>query len=451
MSDFVHLHCHSFFSPMDGVAAPSEYFEECKKRGYVAIALTEHGNMASIPDAHAASKATGVKYIIGCELYYNDYENERRKLEESNIKVREIKDEITKLRMIRQRHLTVLCKSTDGYKNLLNIRRLSYDYFFFKARANIKLLSDNKENLIVLSGCMNGPISFELRNYIATKDEKYKNLAIKTASVFKKMFGEDFYIELQMPGVENDVMLFSQLFQLSKELNIKAVLTNDAHYITAEDYNIQKIMMSIDQDVPFDSPNLFISKSTSGYFKTREELKQTFLHGHKVGEETLPAYKVDGITMSDFDAACDVTLEIADKCKEFKPDTSTKLPIIEDAENKLWKLVAQGLKRNNLHENKIYKDRVKFEMSRIIEKEFCSYFLICRDLVQKSTIGLQMPVGPRGSAGGSLVCYLIGIHEIDPIKWDLSFDRFLSSSRGGKMLRINMDSDEEIKIDNNLH
>lgn len=438
MSDFCHLHAHSVYSPLDGCATPSEYFQECAKRGYTAHALTEHGNLASVPDAYAASQETGVKYIVGSELYYNDYEEKRREIEASGTKVKELEDEIMKARLTKQRHLTVLCKSMEGYQSLLSVRKASYDYIYYKPRANLKLLSQNRKGLIVLSGCMNGPISFELRNYIATGNQKYWDRALKTGELFKKVFKDDFYIELQMPGVEDDVPLFYELTRIADELKSKMVVTNDAHYITEEDYNIQRIMMSIDQDLPFDSPDLFISNSTSGYFKTRDELRHTFEYGHAVGDETLPAYN-QKVSKSDFERACDNTLEIADKCEGFKPDTSTKLPIIENAEHELWKLVAIGLKIKGLENNKIYKDRVRFEMSRIIEKEFCSYFLICLDLVRKSTIDLGMPVGPRGSAAGSLVCYLIGIHDIDPILWDLSFDRFLSSSRGGKMLKVSMD------------
>ena len=444
MSDFVHLHSHSTFSALDGVATPAEYFEECARRGVVAHALTEHGNMASVPDAYWASQDTGVKMIAGCELYYNDYEEARRQLEADGQKVKDIKDEIRRFRMTKQRHLTVLCKTMVGYGNLLNIRKLSYDYFYYKPRANIKMLNRFKEDLIVLSGCMNGPVSYELRAYVATEDEKYWKKAIATANMFRNIFKNDFYIELQMPGVEDDEKLFSALFRLARELNIKTVMTNDAHYITEEDYNLQRIMMSVDQGLPFNSPNLFISESSSGYLKTRQELLHTFEHGHTVEDRVLPSYNIDGITVSDFQKACDSTLEIAEKCDNFNPDMSTKLPVIEDEEKKLWKLIARGLKDKGLENDQVYVDRVKFEMGRIVDKEFCSYFLICLDLVQKSTIDMQMPVGPRGSAGGSLVCYLMGIHEIDPIKWDLSFDRFLSSSRGGKMLRVNLDKDEEI-------
>jgi DNA polymerase-3 subunit alpha len=444
MSDFVHLHSHSIYSALDGVATPREYFEECAKRQYPAHALTEHGNMASVPDAYWASQDTGVKYIPGCELYYNDQELQRRQLEADGTKMKDIEDEILKNRLMRQRHLLVLCKTTDGYRNLLDIKKKSYDFFYRKPRTNFKLLYENRQDLIILSGCMNGPMSFELRNYIQTEDVKYKEKAIKIAKTFHKVFKEDFYVELQMPGVEQDAQLFHELQHIADDLKIKTVMTNDSHYITEEDYNLQRIMMSIEQDLPFDSPDLFISKSRNGFLKSRNDLRRTFEQGHKVGDEILPPYNTDGIGLKEFESACDTTLEIADKCDTFKPDTSTKLPIMENEKDQLWKLVCKGLIEKGLNDDKRYKDRIKFEMDRIIDKEFSSYFLICRDLVQKSTMELNMPVGPRGSAGGSLVCYLIGIHDIDPIKWDLSFDRFLSNSRGGKMLRVNMDDDKEV-------
>jgi len=266
--------------------------------------------------------------VHNCELYYNDQEMERRKLAEKGIKVKDIKDPIKKARMSKQRHLTVLCKNMNGYRNLLSIKKQSYDYFYNKPRTNIGLINKFKDDIIVLSGCMNGPISFEIKSFIETEDEIYWEKALKTGKIFKKVVGEDFYVELQMPGVEGDVELFYYLNELAKELKIKTVLTNDAHYIKEKDYNIQRIMMSIDQNLPFNSDGLFISESTSGYLKTREELKYTFENGHVVRNETLPPYN-EKVSNKDFEIACNNTLEIADKCEDFKPDMSTKLPIIE--------------------------------------------------------------------------------------------------------------------------
>ena len=233
-----------------------------------------------------------------------------------------------------------------------------------------------------------------------------------------------------MPGIENDVLLLQLLLQIAHDLKINHVITNDSHYIEEKDYNLQRIMMAIDQNTTIDDDNLFISDSSSGYFKTRDELRKTFLE----------SYADNNTTVDDFEIACDNTLRIAEKCNSYQPDMNSKLPQIEDANNKLTTLVAQALKEKQFGTE--YIERAKFELSRIIEKNFASYFLICRDIVLQSTQELGMPVGPRGSAGGSLVCYLIGIHSIDPIKFQLDFDRFLSSSRGGTMLQVNMKEDE---------
>lgn len=441
MSNFVHLHTHSMYSPLDGVASPKEYFKVCSERKYPALAITEHGNMASIPECYWASKETGVKFIIGCEVYYNDYEQERRNMEINGLSSKEFTEE-DKGRYLKHRHLTILCKNKTGYFNLLKIRRKSYEEGFYrKARASLDIIKNHHEGIIILSGCMNGPISFEYMQYIIKKElgiysdsvcNEHLKKAENLANHYKEMLGDDFYIELQMPGIKNDHILFGMLALLAEKLRIKCVLTNDAHYITEDDYNVQRVMMAVDQNTTIDSPDLFISKSTSGYFKTREQLRKTYDDGYA----SCASSKL-------FESSCDNTLEIAEKCEQIDLDTSLKLPHIIDADNKLKKLVKEGLTKKRLINNKEYVSRAIFELNRIIEKEFSPYFLICRDLVNESTKNLGMPVGPRGSAGGSLLCYLIDIHDIDPIQWGLSFDRFLSSARGGKLLKVDMEDDEE--------
>lgn len=437
------IHVHTTYSPLDGVATPEEYFEFCSKQGWPAIAITEHGNMASIPDAYFSSLKYGVKMIAGCEVYYSDYEKDRqnlvKKMQETGQRLSGMSDE-EKKKYNRSRHLTILCKNMTGYKNLLRIRSKSYEEAFYrKPRASYEMIEEYKDGLIVLSGCMNGPISYWLLEAIEKQGvfsddliNSYKKEAIKLAFYYKKLLGNDFYIELQMPGVDNDVPLFQELAKLAKKMDIKCVITNDAHYIREEDHQLQRIMMAIDQNVTVDSDQLFISKSTSGYMKTREELIESFVDG---------GYGFDEFTVDDFNIACDNTLEIAEKCEQFDPDLSSKLPKIENDNEELRKLSFEGLERIGKKDDQEYIDRLEFELDRIIEKEFSSYFLICRELVKKS-IDEGMPAGPRGSAGGSLVCYLIQIHDIDPIVWELSFDRFLSSSRGGYLLQATMDGDE---------
>jgi DNA polymerase-3 subunit alpha len=253
------------------------------------------------------------------------------------------------------------------------------------------------------------------------------------------MFGDDFYIELQMPGVEGEKEVFEQLVVIANHFKIKMIVANDCHYIQREDFTMQKVMMAIDQQLPVDSPDLFHVNSNEQYFKTRHELRASF--------------KLRGFdkfaTDDDFERACDNTLEIAEKCKVFKPDLGPKLPSLGDAESELRRLAEEGLRTKGLDKDETrfmidnrevsYKEQMEIELERFIEKGFASYFLITRDLVMQSK-SKGWPLGPaRGSAGGSLVCYLLDIHELNPRKWKLSFNRFLSPSRGGKMLKITME------------
>jgi DNA polymerase-3 subunit alpha len=452
-SEFVHLHTHTLYSLLDGVASPADYFKGCADRKWPAIAITEHGMLNSIPDAYLASKEFGVKQIVACEIYYNDYEPLRQDMVVNKQKLSTLKSSKDQLevdlasRISRNRHLTVLCKNMTGYLNLLKINKHAWEHgFYYKPRVWFDLLAQHREGLIILSGCMNGPVSHELRNNNVTT--KYCDIssinskcqitgAIEYVKKFRSIFGDDYYIELQMPGVEGDVELFWSLYEIAKNMKIKTILTNDCHYIKREHYRLQKVMMAIDQGTTIHDPELFHVNSDNQYFKTRHELRYTFSSG--TYSEQVP--------ISEFEAACDNTLEVADKCTTFKPNLDPKLPKIDNAEITLAKLAFDGLKERGLDNdtNKYvmdgqevtYKQQIEIELNRFIEKGFASYFLITRDLIRAST-DRGYPIGPaRGSAGGSLICYLIGIHSINPFKWGTSFNRFLSPSRGGNMLKVN--------------
>jgi DNA polymerase-3 subunit alpha len=445
--DFVHLHNHTLFSILDGVAQPDEYFKSCVDRKSPAIAITEHGVLNSIPDNYLAAKEHKVKYLVGCEIYFNDFEMKRQKLLSAGVAMPEIKQSNPDLaaRMSRNRHLTVIAKNINGYQNLLKINKAAWEKgFYYRPRAWFDLLAQHKDDLIILSGCFNGPISHELRqgNYSSSG---FVIGAIDYVNKFQQVFGDDFYIELQMPGVEGDVELFRQLADIACHKKIKTVLTNDCHYLERKDYEVQRVMMAIDQDTTVDDPELFAVNSSEQYFKTRYELRATFhLNGFA------PVSSTDL-----FEASCDNTLEVAEKCESFKPDLSPKLPKIENAEEQLIRLTLQGLRKKGLDKDTTkyhvdgrdvtYKEQMQIEIDRIIEKGFASYFLITRSLVQCS-LEKGWPLGPgRGSAAGSLVCYLLDISQLDPIKWKLSFDRFLSPARGGYMLDIKMSSKEQPK------
>ncbi len=456
-SNFVHLHNHTVFSTLDGVATPEQYAEQCKKRGYPAMSATEHGHMASVPDMYLAFKKAKVKYIPGCEIYYNDWEPRRQDLERRGNKVRspEWRKNNPELaaRIVRNRHLTVLCKNKVGFENLVKLTTQAYGTGLFGVsqkqfnRIWFDKLCEFKEGLIILSGCLNGPVCHELRykelkdregNIILERDRKTRlTEAVEYIKKFKAAFGDDYYMELQMPGVEDDAWVFRTLVMLADNFKIPLVLTNDCHYLTRKDFLLQKVMMAIAQDTNVYSNDLFHVNSDEQYMKTRAELWARF--------KNYP-YS-NGIPDSVFETMCDNSLVVADKVTPFDFDPDPKIPNIPNADEELKRLAALRLRELGHDVNKekfiidgkevTYVDQTKIELKRFIDKGFSSYFLITRDLVQHGR-AKGWPFSPRGSAGGSLVCYLLGIHTLDPLLWGLSFDRFLSPSRGGYMLNLDM-------------
>lgn len=454
---FVHLHAHSQYSSLDGVCSPQQYAQRCYELGYPAMAATEHGHMGSVPDMYLAFSQLNLKSIAGCEIYYNDWEPKRQELHEQGVKYRSPdwrKENFEQAnRMFRNRHLTVLCKNEKGVENLIKLTTQAYESGLFGLgrtqynRIWFEKLAEYKEGLIILSGCLNGPVSFELRhtnlkdkegNVVWERDKKQcLDDAARYVKKFKQVFGDDYYMELQMPGVEDDARVFRYLVQLADKYKIKSVITNDCHYMHRKDFALQKIMMAIAQETTVDDPELFHVNSDEQYMKTREELFERFKDND---------YS-KGIDDAYFQTACDNTLEIALQCKKLKVDSTPKIPIVERADHELIKIVIAKLKELGLDKEKkkymvdgrmvSYNEQAKLELSRFIEKGFAGYFHITYDLINYGRSQGQ-PFVPRGSASGSLVCYLLGISSIDPLKWGLSFDRFLSPSRGGYNLNVKL-------------
>ncbi len=458
-TQFVFLHCHSVYSTLDGVATAEQYAEECYKREYPAMTVTEHGHMASVPDLYFAFKKYGIKYFTACEIYLNDYEPLRQKLVSDGIKVRskEWREQNPELssRITRNRHLTVIAKNEIGHRNLIKLTTQAYKTGLYGVggrgqynRIWFDKLCEFKEGLIILSGCLNGPVCHELRfrelsdkegNTIFERNKKQQIIdACKWVQKFKRVFGEDYYIELQMPLIEDDYKVFKQLLSIADQYKIPTVLTTDTHYLKREDFMVQKIMMAVSQNLTVDSEDLFHVNSDEQYMKTRAELWATFKNNK---------YS-DGVDDGAFEKACDNTLLVADKCEAFKTDSSPKIPEILDADNKLTRAVALEIKRRGLDKiskrfvidgrEVTYVEQARIELDRFISKGVSSYFLITSDLINYSKRN-GWPYSPRGSAAGSLVCFLLGIHSIDPMLWGLSFDRFMSPSRGGYMLNLKME------------
>lgn len=456
-SDFVPLHVHSQFSLLDGIPSLSQYAVECAGRGWGGMAITEHGHMGSVPDFYMAFESEGLKPIFGCEIYLNDYEPERQRLVSAGVKIRSIEWRLENpelaYRINRNRHLTVLAKDRVGFHNLLKLTTQAYEtglYGLGRTQYNriwFDKLCEFREGLIVLSGCLNGPVSHELRfkevknrngDVVGVRDLKCRlDSAFRMMKQYKAVFGDDYYVELQMPGIEDDEDVFRQLIVMADLLKIPLVLTNDTHYLKREDFILQKIMMAIEQETTVDSPDLFHVNSDEQYLKTRAELWERFSNfGYSKGVDSRL-----------FESMCDNTLLIFDRVEQFKLDSDPKIPQIPHADSVLMttvlrRLVELGLdkcSRRFLVDNRevTYVEQCAIEMRRFIEKGFSSYFLITKDLIQ---YGLDQGwlFMPRGSASGSLVCYLLGISNIDPLKFGLSFDRFLSPARGGYMLNLRM-------------
>ena len=441
-SSLVALHAHTVYSTLDGVATPEQYFATCKERGYPAMAITEHGSLASMPDNFLAAKDNGIKYIPGCEIYFNDYEPLRREMHERGEKMGELKVTNPDLseRIRRNRHLTVLAKNAKGVENLTKLTTQAYETgFYYKPRIWFDKLVEYGEGLSILSGCLNGPVAHEIRKRrLRTED---KRGALDYVEKFKYHFGDDYRIELQQPCLIDlpgmpDHEVFTFLNAISNKYKIGKAIANDSHYLERRDFEVQKVMMAVDQGLTVDSPDLFHVNSSEQYFKTRHELWHTF--------KTNPYSKY--VSDSDFHAMCDGTLEVAERCDNYKPDRSPKVPELLNANADLKRQIGLELRRRGLDKSKrvfvcdnrsvTYIEQARLELNRFIEKNFASYFLITANLIKYSIETLKCPVGPRGSVGGSLVCYLLGITSIDPLLWGLSFDRFLSPSRGGTMLNL---------------
>lgn len=483
-TEFVHLHNHTLFSTLDGIATPEEYFSACAHLGHPAFSITDHGSMAGIPDAYWSARKNKVKFIPGCEIYFNDFHPQlvARREEDPEFKVNNLKanktpnivdlDQMEREELWsnyrRNRHLTVIAMNMVGYRNLIHMTSGAWEKgFYYKPRVWFDKIKEYHEGLIILSGCLNGPVCHALRmaakyakiaagkmptdqfgravmispSQANDQRKKYTNEAEQWIQKFAALMGDRFYLELQMPGEEIPFAkeAFALLATFSEKYKIPAVVTNDCHFTNRVDFKVQKCMMAVDQGVRIDDPNLFHVDSDEQFYKSRAQLRATFFeHGYS---KFLSAAK--------FEEFLGNTVSLALRCEHFNPDLNPKLPKIPHAEEEIARLVEQAARAKGLWDDPkkykmdgklvTYREQIDIELKRYCEKGFASYFLIIKDLVAYSK-SFQWDVGPgRGSAGGSLVCYLLGIHSIDPLKWGLSSVRFMGDSRGGYMLRVQMD------------
>lgn len=393
MNSFVHLHLHSEYSLLDGACRIKSLVSKVKDLGQTAVAVTDHGCMYGAIEFYNEAVKQGIKPIIGCEVY---------------VAPRTRFDKVHKLDNSPY-HLVLLCKDNEGYHNLIKLVSLGYtEGFYVKPRVDIELLKKYSKGLIALSGCLAGQIQRLLSN------GEYDN-AKEIALLYRDIFGEDnFYLEAQNHGIDDEVSNLPYIYKLSRETGIKVVATNDCHYVDKEDAEMQKVLLAIQTNTTIDEPSEMEFKSDEFYMKSSDEMAELF---------------------KNYPSAVSNTLEIAERCNvtfEFGVIKLPKFTVEGVVDNKQYfrDLCIKGMhKKYGNNPSKEVIDRFEYEYSVITKMGYVDYFLIVWDFIHYAKSN-NIPVGPgRGSGAGSIAAYCIGITGIDPLKYNLLFERFLNPER----------------------
>ena len=411
---FTHLHVHSYYSLMDGLNSPKELCQAALDAGQTAIAITDHGTLASHREMQIAAKELGIKPILGVEAYISPTDRfDRSSKTDKSIQA--------------YNHIILLAKNKKGLKNINILQELAWNEgFYHKPRIDREVLKEYAEGIIVLSGCLNGLISKAIEK---GEFSEAKNIL----KDFSKTFGDDFYIEVQS---HNPHEINSKLLELADELKIKAVATGDAHFAKEEDRILEEALLILstspkaDKDMDFDmSRNMKNMLDRFNYLYPERRISfQDYNLFIQSREEIEADFKKALINRTDI---FDNTMEIANKVQEYDFYQGLDLlPVPKtDADERLQELALQGLERLGKASDEAYLERIKEEMKVISKKKFSSYFLVVSDMVNWAKENNIM-VGPgRGSAAGSLVCYALGITDVDPIKYNLLFFRFINEER----------------------
>jgi len=395
MSDFIHLHVHSHYSLLDGLTKIKDLVKKAQEFKMPALALTDHGVMHGVIEFYQKAKAAGLKPIIGVEAYIARHGmlNKRAKIDE------------------RPYHLVLLAKNEIGYKNLIRLTTEAHlKGFYYKPRVDLELLKKHSDGLIALSSCLQGMVA---QGIISGDMKKAESAALELRDIFKK---DNFYLEVQdHPEIRYQNEVNEKIFTLGKKLNIPVVATNDVHYLNKEDDKIHDILICLQTKKKQADKNRLTYLGEDFSFKDPEQMKKTFKDHPEVIANTNKITK-----------ACNLTIELG----------KISLPYFEVPNNKsadeyLQELCYQGLKYR-YPDKKVSKEvmkRLEYELAVIRKMGFASYFLIVQDFVNWAK-NEGIVVGPgRGSAAGSIVSYLTNITNIDPLKYDLLFERFLNPDR----------------------
>lgn len=393
---FTHLHVHTEYSLLDGAARIKDLVARAKELGMESVAITDHGVMFGVIDFYRECLAAGIKPVIGCEVY-----TAARTMADKDAD----KDKY-------QGHLVLLAKNNQGYKNLIKIVSQGFiKGFYYKPRIDKEVLRQHSEGIIALSACLAGDVQRKLSN------RDYEG-AKKEALTLREIFGqENFYLELQDQGLEEEAAILPDMIRLHEETGIPFVATNDVHYVKQEDAKAHDVLLCIQTAATVDEPDRMRFPNDQFYLKSEEEMRKIF---------------------ANFPDACDNTAKVADQCDVTFEFGKLHLPEFTAPEGKtnreyLRELCGRGLKERYEHEAEAdwesLQERLEYELSIIEKMGYVEYFLIVWDFINYAREHHIM-VGPgRGSAAGSIVAYVLKITDIDPIRYSLIFERFLNPER----------------------
>ena len=399
---FVHLHCHSDYSLLDGACEIGQLMDRVVEQGMPAVALTDHGNLFGAVQFYNTAKEKGVHPVIGCEVYVS----------QQGRKVRSESDHYN--------HLVLLCESQEGYRNLIKLVSTGFlEGFYYKPRIDKDLLTQHAKGLIAMSACLKGDINETL---MQERYEEGKRLAYQYVDIFGR---GNFFLEMQDHGLDGDRRVLPQLHRLSQETRIPLVVTNDAHYLRRDDSRLHEILLCIQTGKTMSDPSRMRFQTPDFYLKSRAEMLKLF---HEVEDALGRTWEIA--------QRCQVKLEkVSEPFPKFEvPEghtTDTYFEFVarhgfEKRRTRLEALWAAGRLKHDLAE---YVERLDQEIKMIQQMKFSGYFLIVWDFIRFAK-SRGIPVGPgRGSAAGSLVSYAMEITDIDPLQYGLLFERFLNPER----------------------
>ena len=391
--NFTHLHVHTEYSLLDGSCKIKELAARAKELGMDSMAITDHGVMYGVIDFYRAAREVGIKPIIGCEVYVapgSRFERENTNSED------------------RYYHLVLLAENDTGYHNLMKIVSKGFvDGFYYKPRVDYEVLETYHEGVIALSACLAG----EVQRYLARG--MYEE-ACRSARHYEEIFGKgNFFLELQDHGISTQKMVNQGLMRMSRELSMDLVATNDIHYILAEDAAAHDILLCIQTGKKVSDENRMRYEGGQYYVKSEEEMRALFPYAQE---------------------AIDNTHKIAERCNVEIEFGVTKLPKYEvpegyDSWSYLNKLCQDGMAKRYPNDDGTLQERLSYELGVIHNMGYVDYFLIVWDFIHFAR-SHDIMVGPgRGSAAGSIVSYCLEITNIDPVRYDLLFERFLNPER----------------------